>query len=238
MQVTVGGESAGAISCTCLLASDKANSMFNRAIIMSTMAHGVALPAAAARASQAFATSALGSSEEASGSPTTKALRALTVDTILAAQYNGSAAAKATDEVVLPLALGWSQLGMAPKHVAAAFACPVTVVGRVAPEGRQYSVISATDSFAKHVHICPVMVDGDLLTAPPLDLLAAGAAAHITVLIGSNREEQGWRSQGKRAKNEHTAPFTYGGKVSTLEEAVQRCELELIATGIGRVRVP
>ena len=281
-QVTVGGESAGGISTTMLTASDKANTLFQKAIIMSTMANACVEPEAAVKCADAFASAALAPPAaaaaaaaarprsaavppfpwSASSAETTAALRQLSADEIVAAQNGQSPGARAAAEVVTPTALGWYSMafftgrgkkthsGPNPNHHAedgsALAAAPLPWTSKFEPEGHavasfaaaegvQYKALQAEHPAARHVHLLPLVVDGDLLKAPALDLLAAGAAKHITVMVGSNREEQAFRSQGKHT--DMTGPFSFGGKATTVDEAVLRCELELFATGVGPLKL-
>ena len=139
--VTVFGESAGAISIATLLAVPRAAGLFRRAIMQSGAAHMVMSAGAARRVSGNLART-LGVAN------TRDALAAVPVDRLLEAQL------ALHDELAAdPDPHRWSQ----------------AVVATQMP--------------------WQPVIDGDVLPAHPLDRIAAGAAAAIDVLIGTNTDE-------------------------------------------------
>lgn len=141
--VTVFGESAGAISTAMLLSIPRAKGLFRRAICQSGGAHPTMSPPAAQRIGQRFA--------ERLGVPATReALAAVSIERAVQAQGAMSADLAASrdpqrwgEEVVVSM-MPW----------------------------------------------LPV-IDGDVITGRPLDLITAGASANIDLLVGTNTEE--WR---------------------------------------------
>ena len=63
-------------------------------------------------------------------------------------------------------------------------------------------------------------VDGELLPDHPLDLIANGGASHIDLMVGSNREENGFRAH--KSDPEVSAALTYGAKVKSWEDVENR----------------
>ena len=141
--VTVFGESAGAISIAVLISIPSAQGLFRRAICQSGRAHPVLSAAAALRIGQRFA-------EQLGVAATREAIATASIENALQAQAAMSAGLAATrdfqhwgEEVVVSM-MPWQ----------------------------------------------PV-IDGDVIPGRPIDLIAAGAAANIDLMIGTNCEE--WR---------------------------------------------
>jgi para-nitrobenzyl esterase len=130
--VTVFGESAGAMSVGTLLGTPAARPLFQRAVLQSGAAHNVSAPERAARAADALL-------RELGATPGTalRVLRDAPVEAILAAQERAT------------LALGIAH-GTLPWQPA---------------------------------------VDGRVVPRQPLEAIAAGEAAHIPLLVGTNRDE-------------------------------------------------
>ncbi|MDX2968017.1 carboxylesterase family protein [Kribbella solani] len=138
--VTVFGESAGAMSVCTLLAMPAAEGLFHRAIAQSGAAGNTISPETARIVANRLA-DVLGTA------PTREAIAAVPMDRLIAAQEQLSQQAAAK-----PRAKVW---------------------GDVARTLLPFSPV----------------VDGDVLPAPPLDRIRAGAAANIDLLVGSNSEE-------------------------------------------------
>jgi carboxylesterase type B len=139
--VTIFGESAGAMSVGMLLAMPRANGLFRRAIVQSGGAQHVSSAATARRIGQRLA-------ERLGVAATREAIAAVPVDRLLQAQAELRA-----DLAAHPDPERWGMevvLGMLPWQ--------------------------------------PV-VDGDVIPAPPLDRIGAGAAAGVDLLAGTNTDE-------------------------------------------------
>ncbi len=129
--VTVFGESAGAMSIGALLGAPEARPLFRRAILQSGAAHNVSSPEHARRVAEVFLKQLGAHGRDLA------ALRAALVETLLRAQVATAV------ELTFPL----GSLPFQP------------------------------------------FVDGDFLPRPPLAALAAGEAAGISILAGTNRDE-------------------------------------------------
>jgi len=141
--VTVFGESAGAISIAVLLSMPRAQGLFRRAICQSGAAHPTLPPAAAQRIGQRLA-------ERLGVAATREAIAAVPMERSLQAQAEMSADLAATRD---------------PQHWGEA------VVVSMMP--------------------WQPVIDGDVIPAPPIDRIAAGAGANIDLLVGTNTDE--WR---------------------------------------------
>jgi para-nitrobenzyl esterase len=140
--VTIFGESAGALSVGTLLAMPRAEGLFRRAIIQSGGAQHVSSAATARRIGQYLA-------ERLGVDAKREAIATLPVERLLAAQA----------ELRTELSSN--------------------------PDPERWGEVAAT-----MLPWQPV-VDGDVIPAPPLDRIAAGVGADISLMIGSNTEE--WR---------------------------------------------
>jgi carboxylesterase type B len=139
--VTLFGESAGAMSVATLLAMPRAEGLFRRAIAQSGAAHNVTSAATALRVGRHLA-------EKLGVAATRLAIAAVPVDSLLATQ------AELRDELTAhPDPKRW---------------------------GREVA--------ASMLPWQPV-VDGDILPAPPLDRIAAGAGAGNDLMVGTNSDE-------------------------------------------------
>jgi carboxylesterase type B len=141
--VTVFGESAGAMSIGILLSMPRARGLFRRAIAESGAAHTVMSAATAGRIGRILA-------ERLGVEPTREALAAVPMDRFLAAQGELK-----TDVVAHPDPARWG----------------VEVVTTLLP-------------------FHPVL-DGEVIPAPPIERIAAGAGADVDVLVGTNTDD--WR---------------------------------------------
>lgn len=139
--VTVFGESAGAMSIGALLAMPSARGLFRRAILQSGGPSTVMSAATAERTARRLA-------EKLGVAPNAEALASTARERLLAAQL------ELKDEV-----------SAAPDP------------GHWGPE-----VIATMMPFH-------TVVDGDVVPAPPLELIAAGASANIDVIAGSNLDD-------------------------------------------------
>lgn len=139
--VTIFGESAGAMSISTLLAMPRAKGLFRRAIAQSGAAHHTISTATARRVGRHLAAKL--------GVPATRAaIAAVSVDRLLQAQAELNA-----DLVAHPDPDEWGS-----------------------------EVVAA-------MLLWQPVVDGDVIPAPPLDRIAAGAGAGIEVLVGTNTDE-------------------------------------------------
>jgi carboxylesterase type B len=139
--VTIFGESAGAMSVGMLLAMPRAGGLFRRAIAQSGGAHNVSSAATSQLVARCLA-------EKLGVEPTREAIAAVPVDRLLAAQ------ADLRDDLAAdPDPARWG----------------VEVVTRMLP--------------------WQPAVDGDVIPAPPLDRIAAGAGADKDLIVGTNADE-------------------------------------------------
>lgn len=139
--VTIFGESAGALSVGALLSMPRAEGLFHRAIAQSGAAQHV-MSLATARLVRQRLTDKLGIEV------TRDAIAAIPLDRLLRAQEELK-----TDLVSNPDPARWG----------------TEVVTTLLP--------------------WEPAVDGDTIPAPPLDRIAAGASAHVTLMVGSNADE-------------------------------------------------
>ena len=139
--VTIFGESAGAMCVGMLLAMPRAEGLFRRAISQSGAAQHVASAATAQRISQNLAA-------KLGVAATRETIVAVPVDRVLAAQGELMA-----DLMAHPDPERWSD----------------EVVATMLP--------------------WQPVIDGDVIPAPPLDRISAGASASIDVMVGTNTEE-------------------------------------------------
>jgi para-nitrobenzyl esterase len=139
--VTIFGESAGALSVGTLLSMPRAEGLFRRAIAQSGAAHNVISAATAQRVGQHLA-------EKLGVDATRQAIAAVPLDRLLAAQ------AELRDDLA----------------------------AHPDPERWGREVV---------VSMLPwqPVIDGDVIPAPPLDRIAAGAGAGIDLMVGTNTDE-------------------------------------------------
>jgi para-nitrobenzyl esterase len=139
--VTIFGESAGAMSVATLLAMPRAEGLFRRAIAQSGAAHHTISAAIARRVGRHIA-------KKLGVAATREAIAAVPVDRLVQAQAELNA----------------------------------DLVADPDPEYWGSEVVSA-------MLLWQPVVDGDIIPAPPLDRIAAGAGAGIEVLVGTNTDE-------------------------------------------------
>ena len=139
--VTIFGESAGAMSVSTLLSMPRAEGLFHRAIAQSGAAHHVISAATARRIGQRLA-------EKLGVAANREAIAAVPVDRLLQAQAELKA-----DLVSYPDLELWGS----------------EVTNTLLP--------------------WQPVVDGDIIPAPPLDRIAAGAGAGFDVMVGTNTDE-------------------------------------------------
>jgi para-nitrobenzyl esterase len=139
--VTIFGESAGAMSVGMLLSMPRAEGLFRRAIAQSGAAHHVLSTATAQRVGQRLA-------EKLAVEATREAFSALPVERMLAAQVELMG-----DLVAHPDPERWGS----------------EVVVSMMP--------------------WQPVVDGDIIPEPPLDSIAAGSAAGVDLMVGTNTDE-------------------------------------------------
>ena len=139
--VTIFGQSAGAMSVGTLLSMPRAEGLFRRAIAQSGAAHHVISGATARRVGRHLA-------EKLGVEATREAIAAVSIDRLLQAQAE----------------------------------LKVDLVSHPDPESWGGEVVTALLPWQ------PVL-DGDVIPAPPLDRIAAGAGAGIDVMVGTNTDE-------------------------------------------------
>jgi para-nitrobenzyl esterase len=139
--VTIFGESAGALSIGTLLAMPRAEGLFRRAIVQSGSAHHVIPLATARRVGQRVA-------EKLGVEATREALAAIPLDRLLAAQTELEA----------------------------------DLAARPDPERWGGEVVASSMPWQ------PV-IDGEVIPAPPIERIAAGAGAGVDLMVGTNADE-------------------------------------------------
>jgi para-nitrobenzyl esterase len=139
--VTIFGESAGAMSVSTLLSMPRAAGLFRRAIAQSGAGHHAISSATAQRISQYLA-------EKLGVAPTRDAIAAVPIDRLLQAQVQLSA-----DVFNIPDPARWGEVS------------------------------------ANQMPFEPV-IDGDVLSALPIERIFAGASAGVDVMVGTNTEEE------------------------------------------------
>jgi len=202
--VTIGGESAGAACSTCLVASPIANKLFQRAIIMSTVAHTTDDERTAKLRAEQFARSLGAASAHVDD------LRKFSAQDLLATQAGEHDAAPGQAFMTAHNTPGWQGPNLDRLDPTFSPAEP-DGIHYVIPEGSYGSSIS---------HSFFPACDGELLPGHPLDLIAEGKASHISLIVGSNREETGFRTN---PRDPHvTAPLTFGARVDSEDDAIKR----------------
>lgn len=189
LRVTLFGHSAGGDISFWLTASPLANRLFHRSIIMSAGCFAFSPPEAREVAAE-FA--------ERAGTTAT-GLRTLPTKALLKTQTSGQFSLSPCTGP------GWRYLMRDPP--------PGNAAGEVTPAGLL--------RLAKPVQgwgLPVAVVDGDLLPAQPLDLLAGGSARHLAVVVGCAREEMGYAERGGGAR----APACFGTKLKGATAAEQR----------------
>ena len=201
--ITISGESAGACAVTCLVASPVSNKLFHRGIAMSSVAHTTDDELTAGMKTDQFARS-LGLVDSSWSS-----FQEIEASKILATQGGLKDESSEDDFVVAISTLGWS----GPKLE------NLILTNKPASEsGIHYIQKSRSDK--PKIHSFSPCVDGKLLSDHPLDLIANGSASHIDLMVGSNREETGFRAD--KSDPEVSAALTYGSKVDCWEDVENR----------------
>jgi para-nitrobenzyl esterase len=168
--VTICGESAGAMSIGTLLAMPRAEGLFRRAIAQSGAAHHTISAATAQRVGRLLA-------KKLGVAATREAIAAVPVDRLIQAQAELDADLTAHPD----------------------------------PEYWGSEVVAA-------MLLWQPVVDGDIIPAPPLDRIAAGAGAGIEVMVGTNTEE-------------HRAMLVPGG-------AIDRVTPDFLASAVAAYGLP
>ena len=170
--VTILGESAGAACVMMLMASPTANKLFHRAIPQSGVCYVCATLAHIGRIWEQVAV-------DCGAEPTLQAMQELPWQRLLEAQTSGR-----YDYPAVPTP-GWQHFS----RISAEQTSDDVLAGMVGPAPEQ----PPPREPAAPVNV--PCIDGDLLPAHPLALLSAGVASHLSVLIGSCREEMAFAAQ-------------------------------------------
>lgn len=165
--VTIMGQSAGADMVYFLVSSTVANKLFQRAIIMSAASFTTTL-AQAQELAEEFAEVAGAASSNLSD------LQALTAERILEAQCKGRFRVHPTTGP------GWRvMMSMRGKL------CPLP-----SPDPSPAGLFRFPSDSAPQGYFFPtIVIDGVLFQEPPLNALVHKVAAHLEIIVGSNREE-------------------------------------------------
>ena len=163
--VTLFGQSAGAMSVATLLAMPRARGLFRRAIAQSGAAHHVNSSATARRVGQYLA-------QQLGVEPTLKAMTAVPIDRLVHAQREWSigAVARRYSEVVASRETRQAQ-------------------GKVGPDAGGSPERLHWDEVAADVMPFEPVVDGQILPRRPIESIAAGAGGEVDVLVGTNADE-------------------------------------------------
>jgi para-nitrobenzyl esterase len=176
--VTIFGESAGAMSVAILLAIPCAEGLFRRSIAQSGAAHHTISAAIARRVGRHIA-------KKLGVAATREAIAAVPVDRLVQAQVELNA----------------------------------DLVADPDPEDWGSEVVSA-------MLLWQPVVDGDIIPAPPLDRIAAGAGAGIEVLVGTNTDE-------------HRAMLVPGGAIDSAKRRLrQRVTPDSLASAVAAYGLP
>jgi para-nitrobenzyl esterase len=230
-QVTIFGESAGAMSCATLLAMPRARGLFHRAILQSGGANFVWPREIATR----LADHVVG--ELGVSSP--EALQGLAADRILEVQRRffgdlllgedhvlgglSPAGQRVAGAMFLGLTLAQRRFGRVAVPIARGLADLLRQRGRRRASGAPSSLAPLRPLRTQGLPFQPV-IDGDQLPLDPLAAVGAGAAREVPLLIGTNRDE-----------SQLFAPLD--PEAASLDEArlVSRCE-EAVAAGRPTLR--
>jgi para-nitrobenzyl esterase len=227
-QVTIFGESAGAMSCATLLGLPSARGLFHRAILQSGGANFVWPRDIAARLSEHVL--------DELGIESPEALQALGTERILAVQRRffgdlllgedhvlgglSPGGQRVAGAMFLGLSLARRRFGRIAAPLARGLVDVLKRRGRRRAPGVSDAMAPLRGLRTRGLPFQPV-VDGELIPGDPLAAVGAGAARHVPLLIGSNLDE-----------SKLFAPLD--PEAATLDEAglVARCEE---AIGAGRV---
>jgi para-nitrobenzyl esterase len=176
--VTIFGESAGAMSVATLLAMPRAEGLFRRAIAQSGAAHHTISATTARRVGRHLA-------KKLGVAATREAIAAVPVDRLLQAQIELN----------------------------------VDLAAHPDPDYWGSEVVAA-------MLLWQPVVDGDVIPAPPLDLIIAGAGAGIEILVGTNTDE-------------HRAMLVPGGALDSAKRRLrQRITPDALAIAIAAYGLP
>ncbi|MGH7367997.1 MAG: carboxylesterase/lipase family protein [Candidatus Rokuibacteriota bacterium] len=194
--VTISGESAGAMSCATLLGVPRARGLFRRAILQSGAANYVWPRDTAARlADQMLAELGVGSPEAlgaASPERLLAAQRRLFMDLMLGDDHVLAALSPAGQRVAGALFLGLSlarrRFGRVTAPLSRGLAGMLRQRGRrrAAPPTSALAALRALRT--RGLPFQPV-IDGDVVPGEPLAAIRDGAARDVPLLIGTNRDE-------------------------------------------------
>jgi len=230
-QVTIFGESAGAMSCATLLGLARAHGLFHRAILQSGGANFV-WP-------REIATELSDHVLDELGVASPEALQSLGADRILEVQRRffgdlllgedhvlgglSATGQRVAGAMFLGLSLAQRRFGRLTAPLARGLVDVLKRRGRRLPAGRSDAMAPLRRLRTQGLPFQPV-VDGEVLPGHPLAAIGAGAARHVPLLIGTNLDE-----------SKLFAPLD--PEAATLDEAglVARCE-EAIAAGQVGVR--
>ena len=227
-QVTIFGESAGSMSCATLLGLPRAHGLFHRAILQSGGANFV-WP-------REIATELSDHVLDELGVASPEALQALGADRVLAVQRRffgdlllgedhvlgglSATGQRVAGAMFLGLSLAQPRFGRLTAPLARGLVDALKRRGRRRAAGPADAMAPLRRLRTQGLPFQPV-VDGEVLPGHPLAAIAAGAARHVPLLIGTNLDEA-----------KLFAPLD--PEAATLDEAglVARCEE---AIGAGRV---
>jgi para-nitrobenzyl esterase len=222
-QVTIFGESAGSMSCATLLALPRARGLFHRAILQSGGANFVWPRDIAARLSEHVL------AELGVDSP--QALLALGADRILAVQRRffadlllgedhvlgglSPAGQRVAGAMFLGLTLARRRFGRIAAPLARGLVDVLKQRGRRRAGGPSGAMAPLRALRTRGLPFQPV-VDGDVIPDDPLAAIAAGAARHVPLLVGTNLDE----SKLFAPLDPEAASLDEAGLVARCEEAI------------------
>ena len=192
--VTIFGESAGAMSCATLLGVPRARGLFHRAILQSGAANFLWPPDTAGRvADQVLADLAVGAPEELRALPPARLLaaqRQLFMDLMLGEHHVLGALSPAGQRVAGALFLG---LGLARRRfgrVATPLSRGLTnLLRRRRPRAPAVPAMAALRALRTRGLPFQPVIDGDVIPRDPLTAVRDGLARDIPLLIGTNVDE-------------------------------------------------
>lgn len=223
-RITIAGESAGGGSSMCLVASPIANKLFHRAYIMSAP-YTIDDKRTVQLKSKQFLHSVLGNENG-----TIEELRNISADLIFKTQTNQHN--KFPDHLKYNISFstfGWGGPKLAHLDL------PINNNQPVGNDTYHYHGNAPKTELIKnqgkiyYLDNYSPMVDDELLPAHAFDLIANGSAKHLDIIVGSNREENGFLAD--RSDPEISGNFTYGSKVNTMNDIVRRCEFSFRPLG-------
>jgi para-nitrobenzyl esterase len=192
--VTIFGESAGAMSCATLLGVPRARGLFHRAILQSGAANFLWPPDTAGRvADQVLADLAVGAPEELRALPPARLLaaqRRLFMDLMLGEHHVLGTLSPAGQRVAGALFLG---LGLARRRFGRV-ATPLSrglanLLRRRRPRAPAVPAMAALRALRTRGLPFQPVIDGDVIPRDPLTAVRDGLARDIPLLIGTNVDE-------------------------------------------------